>query len=781
VHTLAAFILGVFGGLGLPWFPFTSALCLVALGVLTFRHVRPGAVSALVALALGVAIGLTHGASGAGGGAGTLKPGEYIVEGHFDAPATLREDWARQGFSIPSGSAMDGENQLVAFPGHVEVYAGSEHPVGPRHALHVRASRPGMRMNPGAREQGEAHATLMEARLAGGEAHGVGIAFAQLRAELNSAIRARFGPETAPLIMAVTTGQKAEVPPAMREAFARAGVAHLLSISGTHFGVFAFGLFSIFRMGITRLPLKQLEALTARLTPGEAAALLTLPPMVLYLGLSGAGTPAVRSFVMVALFLVGLLAGRKTRWIEMTLAAGAGILLVSPGAGLTLSFQLSFIAVISIGLALRHPQRAGDEVQDMPEDERPSAVMVALRRVGALGATSLAASLGTMGIAVLAFHQASVIGPVANMVVTPLVTLGVIPLALVGAGGHLIAGSFVTAVPLEALARAAVALTEGYAATPGAWVRVPALPVLVVFVYYASFVPFAISGRVRALWPAGLCIAAIAVGVLMRPGPGVSVTFLDAGQADASVITLPAARTLVLDTGRTGAEVVAYLRHEGVTRVDALILSHAHADHTGGSAYIAEAVGVDEVWTSPQVNVAREGGLMGIAQRVMSRGMTVEGPGYAITALHPDEEFYTRARNRNWTLNNASLVLRLDAEGQCVMLPGDLQREGVEALELLALEEGGWLRCGVLKAPHHGHNPGPQAMLQALVRPALTVVTGPCMKNLPDALCTGRDGAVRVRLGQGGVRVDRYADYALRPARGWRGEAENLRRLGRAW
>lgn len=84
----------------------------------------------------------------------------------------------------------------------------------------------------------------------------------------------------------------------LKEAFNVTGLAHILSISGTHFGLFSVMMFAIFVFLVKRLPYGILQRLSIYLTPSQAAAVLTMPVMAMYLGLSGSGPPAVRSFVI---------------------------------------------------------------------------------------------------------------------------------------------------------------------------------------------------------------------------------------------------------------------------------------------------------------------------------------------------------------------------------------------------------------------------------------------------------------------------------------------------
>ena len=162
----------------------------------------------------------------------------------------------------------------------------------------------------------------------------------------------------------------------MKDAFNSTGLAHVLSISGTHFGIFSVLLFGLFRLVIKFLPYSLLQRITLYVTPSQGAAALSLPFMLAYLALSGWSIPAVRSFIMISLFLIGLLIGRKRFWLNSLLFAAFVIVLWNPEALFSLSFQLSFLAVLFIGFSIdyekdkEHPEvqesKGADEQKILP-------------------------------------------------------------------------------------------------------------------------------------------------------------------------------------------------------------------------------------------------------------------------------------------------------------------------------------------------------------------------------------------------------------------------------
>ena len=161
---------------------------------------------------------------------------------------------------------------------------------------------------------------------------------------------------------AIIPGLKTGISRDMRDAFSTTGLAHLLSISGTHFGLLAFMVFISIRTVIKYLPVRLLSKMTLYITPTRIAVVITLPVLVFYALISGASTPTVRSLIMIFIYMLALFLGRKGQWLNSLSIAALIILLWNPKALFELSFQLSFIAVFSIGYVLE--KRAEDSGQN---------------------------------------------------------------------------------------------------------------------------------------------------------------------------------------------------------------------------------------------------------------------------------------------------------------------------------------------------------------------------------------------------------------------------------
>jgi hypothetical protein len=195
--------------------------------------------------------------------------------------------------------------------GEAEVLTDFNADCARRYEVILKTSRNRARLDPGVRSSNRLYGRITSVLSDGAALSSLSGRFDRYRALINGYVASRFRPEPAALISAVTTGETSSVSQDLRNAFNVTGLAHMLSISGTHFGLFSVMIFGVCLFLVRRLPYRLLQRVTIYLTPRQAAALLCLPCMAVYLGISGAGPPAVRAFVMIGLFLAGLLLGRK--------------------------------------------------------------------------------------------------------------------------------------------------------------------------------------------------------------------------------------------------------------------------------------------------------------------------------------------------------------------------------------------------------------------------------------------------------------------------------------
>lgn len=809
---LVAFISGVVLFQALRFFPYSAlAVSLAASAAIAARRHGSGSLRSLrtlgvpLGLALVAGIGLfharTHDTSTAPpslpADRAVLLKGTVLSEGvPLRAPSSLFLQ------TVAVHRAVDSGNREVRL-GEVRIVTDTA--LAPDTRYEISATLFGERtlLNPGLHWEGSRTSSLGYAAWARTEEAAPAGGFAAARKKLRNFIKRSFSAPAASFLLSIIIGEQSLITRETRDAFNATGLAHLLSISGAHFGLLLVVVFGLIRAVLKRLPSRILARLSLYATPSQAAALLSLPFIAAYLGISLENYPALRAFIMISLFLFGLVLQRRRFWLTALLFAAVVILLLQPDAYADLSFQLSFVAVLCIGLAAEQglAGKRLQEEQGRAEPEAPGIFRHALSYIKTSALFSCAATFGTAPLVAYCFHYVSVISPLANLIVTPLVGLLILPLSLFSSLAFLLSGYFPFLSVIEGLTAGTLSLIDRTAQLPAASLAVPAFPpILLVFFYGALFFYAAMSVReqrpqlsITLFRILPLCVALVPFFVYAVVKTSVPqrlcATFLDVGQGDAAVVELPDRNVVVVDTGGNGSAVSRYLRSRGITTIHALALSHGQSDHAGGLRTLIEEFDVKEVWDNGRLRYP-EGSLKEAAHRRLERGEVLSGRGYAITVLHPYEGFVPSGSGYE-AENNDSLVLKIQGGGVSFLFTGDLGKEGQESL----LPLGGYLKSTVLKAPHHGSKSSGSAAFFGAVDPEVAVISVGrnnryghpheevlALLNGARVVRTDRDGAVGVCEADGGEpEVKRAADFVLREPSGVRDEVINFKKLFLLW
>ena len=410
-------------------------------------------------------------------------------------------------------------------------------------------------------------------------------------------IRARLPETSAALLAGLLLGERTALPRETDEGFRRAGVYHLLAVSGFNVALLASSVFATLALvGV----------------PRRGAALAAGVVLIAFALVVGGQPSVLRATVMGLLLLLSVLLERESQVMNALALAALLLLLWDPGDLHDPGFQLSFAA--TAGIIYLGP----------PLAERLSTWGWPVWLARSL-AVSVGAQLAVTPVMLAFFNQLSLIGIVANLFVVPLAapatTLGMLAL-LLSLVSDTLAGLCFDALWLMLVALRAVVWVA--AAVPAAMVNLPAPAWGAVIAWYAALALAPLSARHCLAVPAlaGLLVMAAGLSVepWWRPGDGrLRVIFLDVGQGDATFIELPDGRRLLVDGGPGGARrfdvgervIAPFLWNRPVRRLDVVALSHSDADHAGGLAAILRHFTRGRVLGKRMVATGRRGDIAG--------------------------------------------------------------------------------------------------------------------------------------------------------------------------
>ena len=203
---------------------------------------------------------------------------------------------------------------------------------------------------------------------------------------------------------------------------------------------------------------------------------------------------------------------------------------------------------------------------------------------------------------------------------------------------------------------------------------------------------------------------------------------------DCCLIVFPDGTTMLVDGGMPAYAPVMLenLKRLGVEKLDYVVLSHQHGDHTGGlicEGGVFDSVEVGKVYYNGLINsdwknpMAFEEALdeSGIPHEHLFRGETLSIGGVNIEVLWPDNTEVAGTYYDVKPMNNRSIVLRFDYEEFSALFTGDLYKESERQLIDIY---GDKLNVDLLKIPHHGHDTSSSSEFGAAVTPEIAVATG---------------------------------------------------------
>jgi competence protein ComEC len=548
--------------------------------------------------------------------------------------------------------------------------------------------------------------------------------------------------ETHPLssgvFKALVLGERGDIPEEIKEQFTVAGIAHLLAISGDHLGIVALLSFSLFFW-----ILKRSEFLLLTLSVRKWAAGLTIPFILLYTLIAGGGISVVRATLMVITFFLSILFSRERNLLHTLAVAAFLILLFSPPSLFDVSFQLSFLAVLSILYLVPRLFRWWREKEILPSQEISWRQWVWAYLKISLVVTAVAI-LGTAPFVAFHFNRISLIGFLTNLFFVPWVGFVIVPFSLVAsllsffiyplAALLIQIDNFLIMILLKAVAlSASLPYASCFVSTPTAFEIILFYLLLFLFVHLEK-------GKMVQYLFLGLCLVFLFdIAFWNTRGwfrKNLSITFIDVGHGDSILIEFPKGKRMLMDGGGLhedrfdiGKNVIApILWKKKVRKIDILALTHPDPDHLKGLNFIASHFSIGQFWDNgvrgdSESYLRLEETLL--RKQVKRCSLNDQTPpqmihGVQLSFFNPPVMKVLPTTSQNPSLlNNQSLVMKIQFRKITILLTGDIEQEA----EYRIMRKGFPIKADLLKIPHHGSaSSSTQAFLER-VKPSTAILS----------------------------------------------------------
>ena len=475
------------------------------------------------------------------------------------------------------------------------------------------------------------------------------------------------------VIRALVVGDDSQVNAQDWNVYLRTGTSHLVSISGLHITMLAGLAFGIIAFAWRRVP-----RLVLRLPTRQAATIGGMLVAIIYACLAGLSVPTQRTLLMLMAFAVALLLGKKVPISRVLALALLIVVLIDPWAVSAPGFWLSFGAIAIIAYVSVSRMAIGSWLHEAVN-------------------TQWAVTIGMLPMLILMFGQASIVSPLANAFAIPIISLLVVPLAILGA---LLPFDFILQFSHWLLQLCMIGL-NWLAATPMATWQQAAAPTWAIILAILGVLWLLLPRGFPQRWLGLILLLPMLIVHPQRPQNGaMKVAVLDVGQG-LSVVIQTANHTLLYDAGPSYSSqsdagskiIVPFLRGEGIAKLDGFVVSHNDSDHSGGAASVLAQVPVD--WLESSFDMPQTLPNMPHQLHCFS-GQTWTWDGVGFEVLNPSLLSYA---NLELSDNNRGCVIKVTSQFGSILLAADIEKEAEAAL-LQANSHA--LASDVLIAPHHG-------------------------------------------------------------------------------
>ncbi len=567
-----------------------------------------------------------------------------------------------------------------------------------------------------------------------------------IRKFLRSRIEKRFG-EYAGFVKAIVIAEKDDIDN-KRMIMCKAGLSHLLAVSGLHVGLLSLIILSVLNVFIPKKNISRLILMCILLV---YAAICLWSPSV------------TRAAIMIIIYLLAKILQRKPVANNILFASLLIITAANPNQLFSVGLQMSYLAVfvlLNILPRFRFLKIRKEELEYLSKGKQ------ILNGVLILICTSFILNIFLAPLTAYNFHQFGFNGIAGNLLGIPLIGM-ILPLSLI----IILLPEF--CIPVFQNSFSLIMLifekwTNFSAELPFHYdfIFISIIHLILLYLILSTLVLAFKSSHKQRKWLFISVIIFLSIFILLgrQSSNKLIITFFDCGLGDLALVQTPQNETILIDTGppETGMNsftrsALPYCQKNGIRNIDHVLITHAHNDHYGGVFSVFDNLEVKNLITTDEFQNRKI--WSSITQKIEIEECSV----FTVTdtthicfdeinfkIIHPDKYY------KSGNINNLSIVVRLDYEDLSVLFTGDLEHEGED---YLIQNYPGFLDCDVLKVGHHGSKTASSPAFIKAVDPQYAIISTAKKNrfNFPhkitlekykfmgsNLMITGYDGACRI-------------------------------------
>lgn len=534
-----------------------------------------------------------------------------------------------------------------------------------------------------------------------------------VRKSIDSIIKDLHKPETAGLIKGLVLADRSEINYETKTEFINSGVIHVLAVSGLHVGyiliivVFIFGRFGVY----TR-------------------ASLTIIALLFFMLLTGASPSVTRATIMSIVIIIAFLTNRSTNIINSIALAAIIILIIDPNELFNPGFQLSFSAVLSIGIIYPIIQRSVYKFRIKHKW---------IEYIVLFAAVSLSAQIGTLPFTLAYFSKLSIIALLTNLIVIPsigvILAIGIITI-ITGYFSYFIAGIFASANDLLTYLLTSIISFAGKLEISFLWIRDYSLYDSII--YYCFLIIFIMTLYYsKKVWIKLIVFILAFTSILIYSTfddknlfekNKLNILMIDVGQGDSFLIQFPNGKTALVDAGEANPfidngerVIIPLLDYLGIDKIDYGFISHLDLDHYGGFVSLMHHDRIKEVYrplpdsSLKSLRLEKYFEKKKIKTNYYERKI-IEVGNTNIYVLNDPHSF----QYKNFSSNDKSGVLKIVYGDNSFLFVGDCE---FPAEYYLATNFSRILDSDVLKVGHHGSATGSSEAFLNIVTPEYALIS----------------------------------------------------------